>query len=70
MTIELVPLRVKWGKVTLDIDMKVADGVIGLKTMLEEKTSVPRDRMKLMPKSKGERDLQRDWKNCDINLLI
>lgn len=53
MTIELVPLRVKWGKVTLDIDMKVADGVIGLKTMLEEKTSVPRDRMKLMPKSKG-----------------
>lgn len=53
MSVEVVPLRVKWGKEIIDIDLKVAEGVIGLKTVLEEKTNVPRDRMKLMPKSKG-----------------
>lgn len=53
MSVETVPIRVKWGKETVDIDFKVSDGVAGLKSTLEEKTNVPCDRMKLMPKSKG-----------------
>lgn len=55
MSVETVPIRVKWGKETVDIDFKVSDGVAGLKSTLEEKTNVPCDRMKLMPKSKGEK---------------
>lgn len=53
MSIELVTFRVKWGKEVIEIDFKIQDGVVGLKAILEEKTNVPRDRMKLMPKSKG-----------------
>ena len=54
MSIELVPFRVKWGKEVIEIVFKVESGVVGLKAILEEKTNVPRDRMKLMPKSKGK----------------
>eukprot|EP00538_Stauroneis_constricta_P012912 CAMPEP_0119570658 /NCGR_PEP_ID=MMETSP1352-20130426/43726_1 /TAXON_ID=265584 /ORGANISM="Stauroneis constricta, Strain CCMP1120" /LENGTH=590 /DNA_ID=CAMNT_0007620329 /DNA_START=466 /DNA_END=2238 /DNA_ORIENTATION=- len=48
-----VPLNVKWGKEAFTMDFVVAGGVKGLKSELEEKTNVPSDRMKLMPKSKG-----------------
>lgn len=51
---DTVPLSVKWGKETVTLDFVVASGVKGLKAELEEKTSVPADRMKLMAKSKGE----------------
>jgi len=51
--VESVPLKVKWGKETLKLDFVIASGVKGLKTELEEKTGVPADRMKIMPKSKG-----------------
>ncbi|KAG7365119.1 ubiquitin carboxyl-terminal hydrolase [Nitzschia inconspicua] len=54
MTTDTVPLSVKWGKETINLDkFVVAGGVKGLKTELEEKTRVPADRMKLMAKSKG-----------------
>jgi len=53
MSIEKIPLRVKWGKETFNVELIVAEGVSGLKSKIEEKTSVPRDRMKLMAKSKG-----------------
>lgn len=46
---------VKWGKESLEITIVPGNGVNGLKADLEEKTGVPADRMKLMPKSKGER---------------
>ena len=48
-----VPISVKWGKETIEFNFVPATGVKGLKAELEEKTSVPRDRMKIMPKSKG-----------------
>jgi len=48
-----VPVKAKWGKVIVEIDFVVSEGVSGLKTKLESKTGVPSDRMKLMPKSKG-----------------
>lgn len=44
---------VKWGKKTIEIDMTPSNGVLALKADLEEKTGVCKDRMKLMPKSKG-----------------
>lgn len=44
---------VKWGKESLEITIVPGNGVNGLKADLEEKTGVPADRMKLMPKSKG-----------------
>jgi len=50
---DTVPLVVKWGKEILNVDFVVASGVKGLKSELEEKTGVPTDRMKIMPKSKG-----------------
>lgn len=37
----------------MDVNLVLAGGVAGYKVTLEEKTGVPRDRMKLMPKSKG-----------------
>uniref|UniRef100_A0A7R9ZQX1 Ubiquitin carboxyl-terminal hydrolase n=1 Tax=Craspedostauros australis TaxID=1486917 RepID=A0A7R9ZQX1_9STRA len=48
-----VPFSVKWGKESFTLNCVIPGGVKGLKTELEEKTSVPHDRMKLMPKSKG-----------------
>lgn len=51
--VETVPLKIKWGKETVKLDFVIASGVKGLKTELEEKTGVPADRMKIMPKSKG-----------------
>jgi hypothetical protein len=53
MTTDTVPLNVTWGKEMITIDFVVAGGVKGLKTELEEKTSVPADRQKVMAKSKG-----------------
>jgi len=50
---EGIPLSVKWGKETVSLTMIVDGGVKGLKAELEERTGVPSDRMKLMPKSKG-----------------
>lgn len=44
---------VKWGKETIELDLIPSDGVKALKVQLEEKTGVPVDRMKLMPKTKG-----------------
>jgi hypothetical protein len=54
---DTVPLSVKWGKETITLDFVVASGVKGLKAELEEKTSVPSDRMKLMAKTKGKSKL-------------
>lgn len=48
-----VPLLVKWGKETYELQFVTASGVKGLKSELQEKTGVPSDRMKLMAKSKG-----------------
>lgn len=48
-----VPLSVIWGKETVDVTLIVANGVPSFKKELEELTGVPSDRMKLMPKSKG-----------------
>jgi hypothetical protein len=48
-----VPLFVKWGKESFELQFVTAAGVKGLKSELEEKTGVPADRMKLMAKSKG-----------------
>ena len=48
-----IPTTVKWGKQTIEIKIIPANGVKGLKAELEERTGVPFDRMKLMPKSKG-----------------
>lgn len=44
---------VKWGKEKIEMTLVPEHGVKGLKTELEERTGVPIDRMKLMPKSKG-----------------
>jgi len=48
-----IPLIIKWGKETVEMQMMPDAGVKGLKTELEEKTGVPSDRMKLMSKTKG-----------------
>lgn len=48
-----IPTIVKWGKEKIEMKLVPAHGVKGLKTELEERTGVPFDRMKLMPKSKG-----------------
>jgi len=50
---EGIPTTVKWGKETISLTLIPSHGVKGLKFELEEKTGVPADRMKLMPKSKG-----------------
>ena len=47
------PTVVKWGKETIELKLVPVNGVKGLKAELEEKTGVPHDRMKCMPKSKG-----------------
>ena len=48
-----VEAHVKWGKEVHNITFDASAGVKALKGELEEKTNVPVDRMKLMPKSKG-----------------
>lgn len=48
------PIVVKWGKETVEVNLIPSGGVKGLKAELEEKTGVPQDRQKIMPKSKGE----------------
>ena len=48
-----VEVHVKWGKEKLTINFAPDQGVKALKAELEEKTGVPMDRMKIMPKSKG-----------------
>jgi hypothetical protein len=52
-TSSCIPLIVKWGKETIELNFIIESGVKGLKTELEEATGVPADRMKLMAKSKG-----------------
>ena len=48
------PLRVKWNKQTIDLQLDPAGmNVKGLKEELHQQTSVPVARMKLMAKSKG-----------------
>eukprot|EP00591_Stephanopyxis_turris_P004323 CAMPEP_0195519598 /NCGR_PEP_ID=MMETSP0794_2-20130614/15121_1 /TAXON_ID=515487 /ORGANISM="Stephanopyxis turris, Strain CCMP 815" /LENGTH=589 /DNA_ID=CAMNT_0040648781 /DNA_START=60 /DNA_END=1829 /DNA_ORIENTATION=+ len=49
----VIPMNIKWGKETIDINLIVSNGVPSFKKELEERTGVPCDRMKLMPKSKG-----------------
>lgn len=44
---------VKWGKESIEIEMDPSQGVDGLKQTLQARTGVPKDRMKIMPKSKG-----------------
>lgn len=54
MTSCTVPLRVKWNKRVIDLDLDpVMIGVKGLKEELHAQTGVPVARMKLMAKSKG-----------------
>lgn len=48
-----ISVNVKWGKEAFEISFVPANGVATLKSQLSEKTNVPLDRMKLMPKSKG-----------------
>lgn len=48
-----VDAKVKWGKEEITLSFAPEQGVKALKTELEEKTGVPVDRMKIMPKSKG-----------------
>ena len=48
-----VPLNVKWGKQTIEIQLDPAIGVKGLKSELQEKTNVPIERQKILAKSKG-----------------
>lgn len=48
-----IEATVKWGKEIHKISFDASAGVKALKTELEEKTRVPADRMKIMPKSKG-----------------
>lgn len=48
-----VEVNVKWGKEIVKLTLAPEQGVKALRTELEEKTGVPADRMKIMPKSKG-----------------
>lgn len=48
-----ISLNVTWGKETFTISFNPTEGVSGLKSTLQEKTNVPVDRIKLMPKSKN-----------------
>ena len=48
------PIVAKWGKETVEVNLVPTGGVKALKAELEEKTGVPQDRQKIMPKSKGE----------------
>jgi len=48
-----ISLNVKWGKEIFDTTFDPSISVSQLKSILSEKTGVPADRMKLMPKSKG-----------------
>lgn len=47
------PTLVKWGKESVEIEFDPSTGVAGLKKELQDRTGVPMDRMKIMPKSKG-----------------
>ena len=47
------PTLVKWGKESIEIQLDPSAGVAGLKKELQDRTGVPMDRMKIMPKSKG-----------------
>ena len=49
----MVELQVKWGKETFRLTYNPGGGYDELTRLLEEKTKVPVDRMKLMSKSKG-----------------
>ena len=49
----VLEVNVKWGKEAVTISFAPDQGVKALKAELEEKTGVPADRMKIMPKSKG-----------------
>jgi len=53
MSTSAIKAVVKWGKKTIEIDLIPSNGVSALKSELEDKTGVPKERMKLMPKSKG-----------------
>eukprot|EP01083_Nonionella_stella_P098948 278309_1 len=53
MSEESIPIIVKWGKETISLTLTPSLGVKALKSNLYEKTHVPMERMKLMPKSKG-----------------
>eukprot|EP00555_Chaetoceros_dichaeta_P004829 CAMPEP_0198257650 /NCGR_PEP_ID=MMETSP1447-20131203/7255_1 /TAXON_ID=420782 /ORGANISM="Chaetoceros dichaeta, Strain CCMP1751" /LENGTH=609 /DNA_ID=CAMNT_0043944595 /DNA_START=144 /DNA_END=1973 /DNA_ORIENTATION=- len=53
MSTSAIKAVVKWGKKTIEIELIPSNGVIALKSELEDKTGVPQERMKLMPKSKG-----------------
>jgi len=54
MTSSTLPLRVKWNKQVIDLELDpVMIGVKGLKEELHAQTGVPVARMKLMAKSKG-----------------
>jgi len=53
MSEESIPIIVKWGKETMSLSLTPSLGVKALKSNLYEKTQVPMERMKLMPKSKG-----------------
>ena len=44
---------VKWGKEALELQLDPAAGAAGLKAELQARTGVPKERMKLMAKSKG-----------------
>ena len=46
-------MTVKWGKESYDFVLHASAGVKGLQVELEERTGVPRDRMKILAKSKG-----------------
>mmetsp|Transcript_17776 Transcript_17776/g.38722 ORF Transcript_17776/g.38722 Transcript_17776/m.38722 type:complete len:552 (+) Transcript_17776:288-1943(+) len=76
----MVELQVKWGKESFKLSYEPSTGYTGLTEMLQEKTNVPVDRMKLMAKSKGlwkgvlKPDTKVDWdkaaKNAPLNLLL
>ena len=59
-----IPVNVKWGKEKVDVELAPEQGVKALKTELEEKTGVPTDRMKIMPKSKAQFQ-----SFCDFHIL-
>jgi len=45
--------NVKWGKESIEIQLDPSAGASGLKSELQSRTGVPKERMKIMPKSKG-----------------
>lgn len=49
-----IPISIKWGKESFVVDIHPTQTTVSsLKALLKQKTNVPIDRMKLMPKSKG-----------------